>query len=85
MKRRGLRVSGANGALPIWKAGVEGIVKEGLLGRPSGEPQPFVPKGFREKVYGILEEGKDPKSRLMPVAEESSFVRMSHRQLNGHH
>ena len=73
MKRRGLRVSGANGALPIWKTGVEGIIQEGLVGNPPEGHMPFVPEGFEERAYGPAIEGKAPNFRLMPIVDAASF------------
>ena len=73
MKRKGMRVSGANGALPIWQAGIEGVVREGLLGRPSEGEESYTPAGFERVVYGGLGDGEQQSSRLMPTVESRVF------------
>ena len=52
MTRSGLRVSGANGALPIWKVGVEGVIEHGLVGTPNADAPVYLPEGFGLDLYG---------------------------------
>ena len=73
MTRRGLRVSGANGALPIWKIGVEGVIADGLVGKPVLEAPAFVPEGFELSAYAESTPDAVPKERLMPRSALSTF------------
>ena len=73
MSRRGMRVSGANGALPIWKVGVEGVIADGLVGKPLVDAPVFVPEGFELSVYEEPTSDALSKKRLMPLSALSTF------------
>ena len=73
MKRGGMRISGANGALPIWKIGVEGIITSGSVGRPNQGDEAWIPPGFERVVYGDSEADESPRYRLMPVDAPKVF------------
>ena len=77
-----MRVSEPMG-LPIWKVGVEGVIADGLVGKPLVDAPVFVPEGFELSAYGEPTSDDVSKERLMPAARSQPLDLMYRHRSNG--